>query len=451
MVTNQKHKPYLPDDIIYEILRRLPTKAAVRTSSLSKQWDGVWSLLPSLDFDEGGNPDNYFLHNDVVDTENLLRHKRFVNNILAKYLEYRQKHNKQKDVLDKLKIQMERYSAKDDVTLINKWLDFSFETSVKELDICLRIRKLDWNALDRGLSFYYCISRRTFFNAKSLTALTLEHARIKNFYHTDIAVPKPTIYTGLLPSLKTMCLTSVFFDNYALFSLIRWECPSIESFSLAACCFEDSLFNVSSSSLKSLEVKYCMARKVEVGESVNLECFTLFSSQFRLEEMCLRKSDNLRYIDIDAQHLQSILLLGCHQIVKATINTPSLRDLHFSGCVSYSNFHVKAPNLMMARIGLWDLWDEEISPIDRPWKHFPTLRNFLKEFGCSKLLYLIPRDFKGLIFPENFRKTFSSPLPYVRHVVIPTWNPPPEATEISDFKDSLDWVAPSARIQYHFL
>ncbi|KAI5345787.1 PREDICTED: putative [Prunus dulcis] len=128
MVTNQNHRPYLPDDMIYQILRRLPTKAAVRTSTLSKQWEGVWSLLPSLDFDEGGNPDNCFRHNDVVDTENLLRHKRFVNNILAKCLEYRQEHKKQKDVLDKLKIHMEWYSAKGDVTLINKWLDFSFET-----------------------------------------------------------------------------------------------------------------------------------------------------------------------------------------------------------------------------------------------------------------------------------------------------------------------------------
>ncbi|CAL9007496.1 unnamed protein product, partial [Prunus brigantina] len=385
--TNKKHKPYLPDDIIYKILRRLPTKAAVRMSSLSKQWEGVWSLLPSLDFDESGNPDDYHHHNDVVDTENLLQHKRFVNNILAKYLEYRQKHKKQKDVLDKLKIHMERYSAKDDVTLINKWLDFSFETSVKELDISLRIRKLDWNALDRGRSFYYRISRRTFFNAKSLTALTLEHARIKSFGHT--------IHTSLslLPSLKTMCLKSVFFHNHALFSLIR-ECPSIESLSLASCSFEDSL---SSSSLKSLEVKDCMASKVEVAEAVNLECFTVVSSQFPLHRISLRKSNNLRYIHIHAQRLQWIYLNGCHQTVKATIDTPYLISFQFKGYVSYSNFHVKAPNLVVACIRLLDHWDEELSTIDRPWKHFPTLRDFLKEFGCSKQLYLIARESKVFI------------------------------------------------------
>ncbi|PQQ20181.1 putative F-box/FBD/LRR-repeat protein [Prunus yedoensis var. nudiflora] len=52
MATNKKHKPYLADDIIYQILRRLPTKSAVRMNSLSKQWEGVWSPLPSLDFYE---------------------------------------------------------------------------------------------------------------------------------------------------------------------------------------------------------------------------------------------------------------------------------------------------------------------------------------------------------------------------------------------------------------
>ncbi|PQQ16113.1 putative F-box/LRR-repeat protein [Prunus yedoensis var. nudiflora] len=430
--TNKKHKPYLPDDIIYKILRRLPTKAAVRMSSLFKQWEGVWSLLPSLDFDEGGNPDDYHHHNFVVDTENLLRHKRFVNNILAKYLEYRQKDNKQKDVLDKLKIRMARFHT-DDVTLINKWLDFSFETSVKELDISLRISKLHWNIEDGGLWFYYCISRRTFFNAKSLTALNLEHVRIKSFDHTmhDTSL-------SLLPSLKTMRLKSVVFDNHALFSLIR-ECPSIESLSLASCSFEDSL---SSSSLKSLEVKDCMAPKVEVDEAVNLECFTVVSSQFPLQQISLGKSNNLRYIHIRAQHLQRISLSGCHQTVKATIDTPNLVSFYFNGYVSYSNFHVKAPNLKVASIRLLDHWDEELSTIDRPWKHFPTLRDFLKEFGCSKELTLLADEFKGIIFPENFRKIFSSPLPYA-NVLIHTRNSPTEATEISDLNDSLDWIAPT--------
>ncbi|VVA12280.1 PREDICTED: putative [Prunus dulcis] len=411
-------------------------------SFLSKQWEGVWSLLPSLDFDEGSNPDHYYHHNHVVDSENLLRHKRFVNNVLAKYLEYRQKDEK-KDVLDKLKIRMVRYLRRD-ATLINKWLDFSFERSVKELDISLIISKWHWNIWDGGLCFYYCISRRTFLNAKSLTALHLECVRIKIFYHR--AAPGTTIYTSLLPSLKTMCLKSVYLENYAITFLIR-ECPSIESLSLASCSFQCSLFFVSSTSLKSLELNHCTAKNVIVHEAVNLESFTFVSAHFPLDLIVLNQSDNLKYINIHAQHLQTITLFGCHESVKATIDTPNLLCLQFNGYVSYSKVCVKAPNLRGASIALWDVWDEELCTIDGPWKHFPALRDFLKEFGFLESLLLSVPDFKmvqALIFPENFRKTFSSPLPNLRIFSILLSNPPTEATDMYDLRESFGWIAPSA-------
>ncbi|XP_020413009.1 putative F-box/FBD/LRR-repeat protein At5g22610 [Prunus persica] len=313
MAVNTKHRPCLPDLVIDQILRSLPTKAAVRMSFLSKQWEGVWSLLPSLDFDEGSHPDHYYHHNHVVDSENLLRHKRFVNNILAKYLEYRQKDEK-KDVLDKLKIRM---------------------------------------------------------------------------------------------------------------------------------C---SLFFVSSTSLKSLELNHCTAKNVIVHEAVNLESFTFVSAHFPLDLIVLNQSDNLKYINIHAQHLQTITLFGCHESVKATIDTPNLLSLQFNGYVSYSKVCVKAPNLRGASIALWDVWDEELCTIDGPWKHFPALRDFLKEFGFLESLLLSVPDFKALIFPENFRKTFSSPLPNLRNFSILLSNPPTEATDMYDLRESFGWIAPSANV-----
>ncbi|KAK9907063.1 hypothetical protein M0R45_002479 [Rubus argutus] len=48
--------PPLPDLVIDQILRILPTKAAVRMSFLSKQWDGVCCTAPILDFFEGDEP-----------------------------------------------------------------------------------------------------------------------------------------------------------------------------------------------------------------------------------------------------------------------------------------------------------------------------------------------------------------------------------------------------------
>ncbi|XP_021826613.1 F-box/FBD/LRR-repeat protein At2g04230-like [Prunus avium] len=274
MAVNTKHRPCLPDLVIDQILRSLPTKAAVRMSFLSKQWEGVWSLLPSLDFDEGGNPDHYYRHNHVVDTENLLRHK----------------------------------------------------------------------------------------------------------------------------------------------------------------------------SLKSLEVKHCTAKNVMVHEAVNLESFTFVSAHFPLDSIVLNQSDNLKYINIHAQHLQTISLIGCHESVKATIDTPNLLSLQFNGYVSYSKVCVKAPNLRAASIALWDVWDEELCTIDGPWKHFPALRDFLKEFGFLESLLLSVPNFKALIFPENFRKTFSSPLPNLRNFSILLSNPPTEATDMYGLRESFGWIAPSANV-----
>lgn len=40
----------LPDDLLVKILSFLPTKIAVSTSILSKQWQFLWMLLPKLEY-----------------------------------------------------------------------------------------------------------------------------------------------------------------------------------------------------------------------------------------------------------------------------------------------------------------------------------------------------------------------------------------------------------------
>ncbi|EEE66479.1 hypothetical protein OsJ_22900 [Oryza sativa Japonica Group] len=40
----------LPDDLLVQILLRVGTSAAARTSVLSRRWRSLWYLLPELDF-----------------------------------------------------------------------------------------------------------------------------------------------------------------------------------------------------------------------------------------------------------------------------------------------------------------------------------------------------------------------------------------------------------------
>lgn len=112
--------------------------------------------------------------------------------------------------------------------------------------------------------------------------------------------------------------------------------------------------------------------------------FTLVPSQFPLLGMILNSKC------IDNQYSKSISLYGCHESVKATIDTPNIFEFHFNGYMNYSNFHAKVSNLRMAKIGIWN---EGLSTVDCPWKHFPALRDFLKEFGCIQHLYILAHDF----------------------------------------------------------
>lgn len=69
--------------------------------------------------------------------------------------------------MDKLRIRMIRYLHEEDATVVDKLLSFAVDTSVKELDICLKHQ-------------IYTFSLKTLLNAKALISLDLECVRIKD-------------------------------------------------------------------------------------------------------------------------------------------------------------------------------------------------------------------------------------------------------------------------------
>ncbi|PRQ48654.1 putative F-box domain, leucine-rich repeat domain, L domain-containing protein [Rosa chinensis] len=437
----------LPDLVIHQILQFLPTKSAVRLSFLSKQWEGVWSSAPIIDFDEGGEDGN----------NNLSQHKRFVKNILSRYLEFLVEKEKEKQGLEKFKLHMTRYLS-GDASIVTKLLSSSFERGVKELDISLRVSKSQWdhwsgmknynnlspmeliNAKSAArIKNYYYFSRTALANAKSLTTLNLGSVRIKN-----ISFKECSTSTCLLPSLKSMSLKKVHFDKEALFYLIR-ECSCIEYLSIISCSFKDGEFRVSSSSLKSLQVEHCDSFAIQVDDAVNLESLTIVSDigppQLpNFHSIILKDCFNLKCLHICAPQVKVFDLDGCHD-VKGTIDAPLLDSITFKGYLS-SKLSLKAPNLSMTRIVLFDKWDSEAATFNsRPWNHFTTLSNFLEEFGSSKTLDLYVSDFKALMFPKNFRKTLSSPIfPSLKKLYFSVKNPPRKMNK--ELSDSLYWMAP---------
>ncbi|PRQ58984.1 putative F-box domain, leucine-rich repeat domain, L domain-containing protein [Rosa chinensis] len=415
---------HLPDLVINQIFRLVTTKTAVRMSFVSKQWEGMLSSLPMLDFDEGG--DHRFDRND-----NFIQHSKFIN-ILQKYLELCEKDREATKTtpLDKFRLRMTRYSSRD-ASMVYKLLSSSIERSVKVLDISLR---------GCTVKNYYYLCRTNLINAKTLTTLNLEYVRMKNI-DSWVEPIDYSISLRLLPSLKTMSFKTVQFDHNALFFLV-WECPFIEHLSLASCSFELSEIRLLSPTLKSLEIKHCKASRAELYVE-DLESLSIVSSDFPLETVILERCLKLKHVNICAQFLECFFLHGqCHD-VNAVIEAPALFFFSFRGHLE-SKFSLKAPNLCKSHI---ILLNEEFSSFTGQWKHFPKLKDFLQEFGSCKEMVLYVDDFEVLIFPEDFRKTLASPiLADLEFLELTIENPPTYERDKQNLKDSLHWMAPALKL-----
>ncbi|KAK9935419.1 hypothetical protein M0R45_022522 [Rubus argutus] len=430
-VLGSPHMPdlhYLPDLVIDKILQFLPTKTVVQISLLSKQWEGVLSSV--LNFDEDDNFDRHSFNRRVK------YHKKFMK-FLGRYLEYCEKNKKKEVVLDKLRIHMKRYWWRD-ATIIDRWLEHAFERGVKELDI----RPQYIGARHENLVQAYRLPWGTFAKAKSLTSLNLEVVTI-----TDIQWANTQSDERLLPSLKTLSFTKAWFDDKALCSLLL-ECPSIEYLSLTECSFDKFECHVSSSSLMSLEVKYCRQLQiVQVHEAKNLESFTFVSPpppNSKCKMVILNKYlSNLKIININVDDLGEFRLKGCHRAVEATINTQNLGFFNFLGHLK-ARVSVKGA-CQWGNLAVHEIWNEKFFLSYS--SYFSALMNFLKRFGCCKKISLYNQNFNALIIRKTFRKAFSSPLPKscILEVIMP--NPPTEASrDYLDLMDSLRWIAPSAQI-----
>ncbi|VVA26713.1 Hypothetical predicted protein [Prunus dulcis] len=200
-------------------------------SSLCKQWEGLWSSVPVLDFDEEDEPDDR------------LQHAKFIN-FLDRCLAFPKKY----EHLDKFRLRMTLFSVEDEKKVL-ECLRFAVERRVKELDININnTYHCDW----------YCLSWRwNLLNAKPIVILNLENVTISDSHQPANSVPqrcqphsrtlldaKSLTYLNIecgriwadnnnddpisLPSLKTLILRIVTLDYYSPLSSLISGCPCIQ-------------------------------------------------------------------------------------------------------------------------------------------------------------------------------------------------------------------------------
>ncbi|KAL1195187.1 putative FBD-associated F-box protein [Cardamine amara subsp. amara] len=184
----------LSDELLVKILSYLPTKVAVSTSVLSKQWEFLWMWSPKLVYSD---------YSDINDSNSssLLRYRDFI----AKHLPLHRA-----PIIESLLLRFHGGSVQPDD--IKSWAGIAVSRCVRELNIdCYYFPKEP--AILLPISLYTC---------KSLVTLKLEGIQIL------VDVPRMVC----LPSLKTLHLHTVKYSNEDSLRLLLSYCPVLEDLSI---------------------------------------------------------------------------------------------------------------------------------------------------------------------------------------------------------------------------
>ncbi|XP_004245274.2 F-box/FBD/LRR-repeat protein At1g13570-like [Solanum lycopersicum] len=187
----------LPIEIIREIHFRLPRIDAVKTSILSKKWQSIWASHPRIFLDEidfGADYSRYSVA-DKPKRDSFLTY-------LIKSLEIRQKPSEYNCDVDKLCLRMTVENSPAEL-LVNKWISFALENSIKRL--CLSLKTINRD------HYYLC--------GFAFCAHTLVHLIISDCEITNCSFK--------LPALKVLFLFVVCIEDDDFKDLIA-GCPLIE-------------------------------------------------------------------------------------------------------------------------------------------------------------------------------------------------------------------------------
>ncbi|CAL9022564.1 unnamed protein product [Prunus brigantina] len=452
--------PHLPVLVIHHVLHFLPTKHAIRMSSLCKQWAGLWSSVPVLDLEEEDEP-----------------HEKFIN-FVDRCLEILEKYEQ----LDKFRIRMTTLFSDEDEEKVLECLRFAVERRVKELDIsfsyiqqflavgllspllnaksinslnlenviidadwdepiislpslktlslktvrfkpssfisslisccpCIQHLSLTSSSSSDYSSGYHTIFMQTLLDAKSLTSLNLEFVVITNHIDKD-----PPI--GRLPCLKTMSLTNVNM-HYGTFTQLISSSPSLEHFSVSISFPHYYNYFLPSSSLKSFEVRIFNSEGVFNSDVVRVigaksleSCTLVLESPKQIKLILFDRCENLKHLSIHAPQLPNFTLQlhGCKHLVNASLDIPKLYFTRISSNVE--------------------------------WRHFYSLANYLGKFQSFENISLYVDDAEALIFPKNMRKFYDPPLRTVNTLTV--FISSPRGAQDSKLRHSLFWLGPES-------
>ncbi|PNX76606.1 F-box/LRR-repeat protein [Trifolium pratense] len=241
----------LSDDILHRILSFNTTKDAVTASTLSKRWVDLWHTIPFLNF-----TNNKLLHN----SESILRFNLFVCSVLLSrstvggsinsfHLDVRYDNRKHLDSLI--------------TPNLNIWLKLIVKRQLNHLNL-----HLSFNDVYDENSIFYVRPKlpNSIFSCKTLVVLNLSCFDVKGFSFSNIEFG--------FPSLKTLHLTNISFDDDENFMLLLAGCSVLEDLKVCKVFFD-----------VQKEVEECqMAESLSLSKLIRAD-ITYFWSDFPIKAL----------------------------------------------------------------------------------------------------------------------------------------------------------------------
>ncbi|KAL8510549.1 hypothetical protein ACS0TY_017392 [Phlomoides rotata] len=291
----------LPEPIIHHILSFLHcAKDVARTAVLSRNWKSVFNSYHSFDFDEkwfresrGGEMVHDWIQAIEVQTARFMS---YAENSIATRLEPLVS-------IDKFRLYVENY----DPYMVN-WINSAIDKNVKELDI--QIHK------DQVFVFLPALD-----DYPSIISLKLSEN------------------CPLLEDLRFVCCSALAYISIE--SLVKLRRVEVQSCPV--------LFEIEIASSNRLESFWYHAKtdlqcKIDLRDTENLKNLTLKDSMMSdslledwivrcpsLEKLVLHECTRLEKIKISSEKLKSLALIKCVNLSEASIDTPNLCSLEYTG------------------------------------------------------------------------------------------------------------------------
>jgi hypothetical protein len=181
----------LPDAIICDILYYFPTKFAATTSVLSKRWRYLWLSVLALNFDS-----RHFKTSDVL---GCVMDRR---DITLPTLSFRVKYHN---------------SSCCNQEVVDGFVQHVMQRGIQNFDLDL---SKDWSTFESFVALPVAT-----FSCRTLKVLKLTNIRVTIFMWKDLH----------LPSLKTLHLKRVYFENYLILPGLLLGCPILEDLETISC------------------------------------------------------------------------------------------------------------------------------------------------------------------------------------------------------------------------